>query len=151
MPEHHIPQIMEALLGMFPCVHMSRVVWVPPIGMQSNAPFLNVVVYVETNLTATVLKKQLNQIETTLGRDRAAIDSKTTDRTADIDVLQAFSSVAAKHTQPAMVTDEYFLYPLLAELFACLAQQSVPAVQQKGVAMSAAGSAFGEAATTIYR
>lgn len=151
VPDQHIPQIIEALLDVFLCVHVSRVVWVPPIGMQSNAPFLNLVVYVETRLTAAALKKQLNQIEISLGRDRAAIDSKTTDRTADIDILQAFTPATAKQAQPAMVTDEYFLYPLLAELFACLAQQAVPEVLQKGVAMSAAGSAFGEAATAIYR
>ncbi len=150
-PDRHIPLIIVALLVEFPALHLSRVVRIPPVGMNSNQCFLNVVVSVETPLTQAALKKKCNAIEVSLGRDREDETRKTKDRTADIDILMPFCRETVSDIVPSEVTEEYFLYPLIAELCAFLAGAPAPEVLQAGVCLQASGSTFGETATTIYR
>jgi 2-amino-4-hydroxy-6-hydroxymethyldihydropteridine diphosphokinase len=150
-PDRNIPLIIAALLLEFPVVNLSRVVRIPPVGMNSKQCFLNVVVSVETALTASALKKKCNAIEEALGRDREDGARKTKDRTADIDILLPFCRETVASLIPSEITAEYFLYPLMAELFAFLGHKSAPEILQAGVSLHASGSTFGETATTIYR
>ncbi len=150
-PDRHIPLIIAALLLEFPYLHLSRVIRIPPVGMNSNQCFLNVVVSVETALTQQALKEKCNAIEESLGRDREDETRKIKDRTADIDILMPFCREVVSDVIPSEVTGEYFLYPLITELFAFLTGEAVPEILQEGVCLQARGSTFGEAATTIYR
>ena len=150
-PDRHFPLIISALLAEFPALHLSRVVRIPPVGMNSDRTFLNVVVSIETKLSAESLKKKCNAIEELLGRDREDESRKTKDRTADIDILTSFCREDALTLIPSAITEEYFLYPLIADLLAFLGGDIPPETLQAGVRLQANGSTFGEAATTIYR
>lgn len=150
-PDRHLPLIISALLEELPALHLSRVVRIPPVGMNSNRTFLNVVVSIETTLSVETLKKKCNKIEESLGRDREDKSRKTKDRTADIDILMPFCREEALTLVPSAITEEYFLYPLIADLLAFLGGEPPPDTLQAGVRLQANGSTFGEAATTIYR
>ncbi len=56
-----------------------------PWGFEDNINFLNQIIIVSTQLTATELLKKIQEIEYTLGRKR--IPGKYTSRTIDIDIL----------------------------------------------------------------
>ena len=58
-----------------------------PVDMKTNHPFLNALFTLDTELTAEQLKRQFNQIEETLGRDRSDPMSSVKDRPIDIDIL----------------------------------------------------------------
>lgn len=149
-PEENFARIVDQLLHRFDVLHLSRVLNIPPIGMNSHRPFLNAVAFIETDMPEEALKIICNQIETSLGRDRADPDSKIKDRPADLDIL-AFISLPAQRDIPARsLTDEYFLYPLIDELTAFLCDEAAPAAQP-GCPISCGRLRFGESATTIYR
>ncbi len=149
-PYPHIGKIMAALIAHFPTIAVSRVLSIPPIGMNSQYDFLNLVAYIETDWEQTQLKAVCNQIETTLGRDRNDPDRKAKDRTADLDILLHLQTSDDFSLAANQITDEYFLYPLIDELFAYLSHRP-NTLHQTGVIIQHDGLTFGEAATTINR
>ena len=149
-PQQNIVQIIQHLLDAFPTLVISRVLELPPIGMNSQHDFLNIVVFIETNNSEAELKAICNAIEIQLGRDRTDPDRKTKDRPADLDIL-ATLKLPDDATRPSYaVTDEYFIYPLLDEIVAYLMQKPIE-LQQKGVTLLLDGLSFGQTATTINR
>jgi 2-amino-4-hydroxy-6-hydroxymethyldihydropteridine diphosphokinase len=149
-PETNINQIISLLLTLFPRLTLSRVIKIPPVGMNSQHYFLNVAVYIETDLSKKELKSLCNKIESQLGRDRNDPASKIKDRTADLDILFHAKSSADLVTPVNRITDEYFLYPLLEELIAYLLGKA-PLIRQDGTPLQFDDLSFGQTATTIYR
>ncbi|MDB2705223.1 2-amino-4-hydroxy-6-hydroxymethyldihydropteridine diphosphokinase [Pseudomonadota bacterium] len=147
-PHDNIKKIVTLLLKHYPQLTLSRVLSIPPIGMNSTRDFLNVVVFIETKDAEQDLKQICNSIEITLGRNRNDPDRKTKDRPADLDILTKFSfpldAAIATHT----ITDEYFLYPLLDEVFAHLEGKPFE-ILQPGITFSINDLTFGQTATTI--
>ncbi len=149
-PKINVAKILSLLLTEFPTLMLSRIINIPPVGMNSHLHFLNVVVYIETDLAGKELKSLCNNIETQLGRDRDDPASKIKDRTADLDILFHAKSTAQLLTPVSDITDEYFLYPLLEELTAYLLENE-PIIRQDGTQIQLDGLRFGQTATTIYR
>ena len=149
-PEYHIVQIIECLLNEFSELHLSRVLSIPPVAMNTHNDFLNLVIFIETDLSEQQLKAICNRIELDLGRDRTDPDRKVKDRCADLDILAALSLPVDAKKLASEITDEYFLYPLIDELMGSLANKpNLPA--QAGIQLSVLGLAFGQTATTINR
>jgi 2-amino-4-hydroxy-6-hydroxymethyldihydropteridine diphosphokinase len=148
-PETNIVQIVEQLLAAFSTLHISRVLQIPPIGMNTHNDFLNLVVLLETEMSEVELKSICNHIEINQGRDRTDPDRKMKDRCADLDILTAISLPEDAEREPADITDEYFLFPLISELTAYLMDKPSPPVQA-GTLLHANGLTFGETATTIH-
>jgi len=147
-PAENIVSIMALLLEHFPQLSLSRVLKIPPIGMNSQHDFLNVVVFIETDLSEDELKAICNIIEISLGRDRTDPTRKMKDRSADLDILAAASFPNATSIKASEITDEYFLYPLLEEISAYLSDQDYQ-LSQTGVALQLNDLSFGQSATTI--
>ena len=148
-PQHNIGQIIHLLLSHFPQLTLSRILEIPPIGMNSHREFLNVVVFIETEVRESDLKTICNDIETSLGRDRTDPDRKMKDRPADLDILTK-AQFPDDYDRPVnSITDEYFLYPLLEEVSAYLSDNA-SSLQQPGVTVRINDLSFGQAATTIY-
>lgn len=149
-PEHNMAAIVLALMDRFSQISLSRVLHIPPVGMDSDHDFFNAVAFIETRVAARALKNQTNQIETALGRDRTDPHSNVKDRPADIDILSAVSLPADRHLDPARITDEFFLHPVIEELLCFLGRQPLPEIQA-GIALETPELRFGETAATIYR
>jgi 2-amino-4-hydroxy-6-hydroxymethyldihydropteridine diphosphokinase len=64
----------------------------PPWGVTDQAPFINLCIAVETTLTPRALLARAQEVERTLGRDRAR-EQRWGPRTTDIDIL-AYDNVA---------------------------------------------------------
>lgn len=149
-PQQNIVQIIDCLLNAFPTLVVSRVLELPPIGMNSQHDFLNIVVFIETDSSKVELKTICNTIEIQLGRDRTDPDRKTKDRPADLDILATLHLPDDARRSAYSITDEYFIYPLLDEIIAYLMQKPIE-LPQKGVTLLLDGLSFGQTATTINR
>lgn len=149
-PNINIAQIIHQLLHHFPQLILSRVLKIPPIGMNSQRDFLNIVVFVETEISETTLKTFCNDIEIKLGRDRTDPTRKTKDRPADLDILTKMHFPDDFNRPVRDITDEYFLYPLLEEIIAYLSLSHYSALQA-GVEITIDDLTFGQTATTIDR
>ena len=147
-PHKNITQIIHLLLEHFPSLSLSRVLEIPPIGMNSQRDFLNVVIFIQTQQSETELKAICNTIEIQLGRNRNDPDRKMKDRSADLDILSKLQLPDDAERPAHRVTDEYFLYPLLDELIAFLLNKPHK-LQQSGVEMEVHSLRFGQTATTI--
>tara|TARA_R110002153_G_scaffold178649_1_gene331951 strand:- start:43700 stop:44230 length:531 start_codon:yes stop_codon:yes gene_type:complete len=149
-PQANIAKIIHLLLCQLPRLTLSRVLKIPPIGMNSQRDFLNVVVFIETVMSKAELKIICNDIEIKLGRDRHDPARKTKDRTADLDILTIATFPDDGGRLVSSITDEYFLYPLLEELNAYLSNREYTS-QQAGETISVDNLTFGQTATTIDR
>lgn len=148
-PDENIAQIIALLLEHFSTFSLSRIIRIPPIGMNSNLDFLNTVAFIKTDTREQELKEICNNIEIQLGRDRNDPTRKMKDRTADLDILTAITFPTDNTRSATDITDEYFLYPLIDELFAYLSStEYLP--QQTGVELTINGLTFGQTATTIH-
>lgn len=72
-------------------VFYSAVITTKPVAMESNSDFLNGLFVIETELSATELKLEFNQIEIEFGRDREDPRCSILDRPMDIDILGPYS------------------------------------------------------------
>ncbi|NOQ94637.1 MAG: 2-amino-4-hydroxy-6-hydroxymethyldihydropteridine diphosphokinase [Methylophaga sp.] len=149
-PYNNIEQIIRLLLKHYPLLSLSRVLEIPPIGMNSQRDFLNVVVFIQTEQAEADLKTICNMIEVQLGRDRNDPARKTKDRPADLDILTKIQLPEEAERPAHLITDEYFLYPLLDEIIAHLMDKPFE-LQQAGVEISVNNLTFGQTATTINR
>jgi len=149
-PHDNLVAIIDQLLEHFPRITLSRVLLLPPIGMNSPHDFLNVVVFIETAISADALKEICNTIETKQGRDRTDPTRKTKDRAADLDILSSAHYPEDYDLPPHSITDEYFLYPLLEEIAAYISGKHI-SLEQEGGSLMSMNLAFGQTATTIYR
>lgn len=147
-PEINIANILRSLLEHFGRVSISRVLKIPPVGMNSHHDFLNMAVFIETSLNELELKTVFNDIETELGRDRTDPASKIKDRPADIDILLKVDDIQQLNQPASRITDEYFLYPLIDEVSAHLLNKNY-FNRQCGFTINAAGLSFGQSASTI--
>jgi len=149
-PHANIAKIIHLLLEHYPLLTLSRVLEIPPIGMNSQRDFLNVVVFIETEQAEVDLKTICNTIEVQLGRNRNDPERKTKDRPADLDILTKVTLPDEAQRPTHLITDEYFLYPLLDEIIAHLINAPYE-LQQAGVEIKIAELTFGQTATTINR
>lgn len=86
-PELHFSRAKHYLAKLSDELEFSRDIVTQPVDMKTNHPFLNALFTLDTELTAEQLKRQFNQIEETLGRDRSDPMSSVKDRPIDIDIL----------------------------------------------------------------
>lgn len=149
-PQENMAAMILALIDRFNQITLSRVLEIPPVNMDSQRDFLNAVAFIETGATEAALKNQTNQIEIALGRDRDDPQSKTKDRPADIDILYPLKLPDGAQLSAATITDEYFLYPVIEELFCYLMESPSPDIQS-GVSVDIPPLRFGKSASTIYR
>lgn len=149
-PLKNIGLIISLLLDCYPQLTLSRVLKIPPIGMNSQHNFLNVVVFIETDSSEADLKVICNTIEVQLGRDRNDPDRKHKDRPADLDILTKAQFPNDLDRPASSITDEYFLYPLLEEIAAFLTDNHC-SLSQTGVEIAIDNLTFGQSATTINR
>jgi 2-amino-4-hydroxy-6-hydroxymethyldihydropteridine diphosphokinase len=150
-PKKNMVEMVRQLCDVVDQLTLSRVLNIPPVGMNSTAWFLNAVAYVETRLPETQFKQRCNKIEQMLGRDRTDPDRKHKDRPADIDILQIINRPEDWDLSSHDVTDEYFLYPCLDELKSFIRDTACDHYLPSGTRLNLDGLAFGEAPTTIYR
>jgi len=148
-PQDNMAAMVTALVSEFGELDISRVLKIPPVGMNSHRDFLNTIIFVETDLPQTALKAFCNQIEIQLGRDRDDPLSKTKDRPADIDILCPLTLPDEADIAVSSVTDEYFLYPIIRELLGYLTE-TAEVSPPEGVLIKTSHLSFGETATTIY-
>lgn len=149
-PDDNIGHIVHHLLSQFDTMIVSSVLRIPPVGMESEHDFLNLVAYIPTPWPQSELKAFCNQVEIQLGRDRTDPNSHIKDRPADLDILAAITDIYHYHTPTAAITDEAFLHPLLAELLAYIHHKPRP-LNTPGIMIKGRGLTFGKTATTIYR
>lgn len=149
-PYKNIKNIIALLLQYFPEITISRILSIPPVGMNSQHDFLNAVVFIKTDRTKDELKQVCNSIEIAQGRNRNDPDRKFKDRPADLDILTYITLPKDADKAVYTMTDEYFLYPLLDEVIAYLMAKPVD-MEQSGIEFVLDNLAFGQSATTIYR
>ena len=149
-PENNIRKIISLLINHFPHLTLSRVLTIPPIGMNSQHDFLNLVIFIDTECTEDELKQICNHIEIELGRNRNDPNRKTKDRPADLDILTKITLPDEKSRSSHTFTDEYFLYPLIDEIIAYLTAAPI-VLKQLGVEICLDNLTFGQSATTINR
>lgn len=68
-------------------IRLSDIVESEPLGFESDNLFLNMVIAIETDLSAEHLLDVTQQIEKMLGRKTKSVDGRYSDRTIDIDIL----------------------------------------------------------------
>lgn len=146
-PERNVPRILRALLDEFGTLRMSRILRTRPVGMASQAEFLNLAVFVETDLDATALKAVCNRIETGLGRDRDDPDSARRDRPADLDIL----FVLLPDQAPRPLVEGEYQRRVVAELLAFLELGPAPAGLPAGEPVDLGGVSAGEVAAAVDR
>jgi len=149
-PDANIKQIINLLLQHYPQLTLSRVLSIPPIGMNSSKDFLNLVVFIPTDDSEHDLKQICNSIEIKLGRNRNDPQRRTKDRPADLDILAHIRLPQQADIAAHEITDEYFLYPLLDEIIAYLTGKPVE-MSQSGVKIQLDELTFGQTAATINR
>ncbi len=150
-PFENFSYLITLLLEEFESFDISRVLHIPPVGMNSQHYFLNAVAFIETDLSKNALKEICNAIEVKLGRDRNDPHRKHKDRPADLDILCPLHLPESLKLSAREITDEYFLYPLIDELFSFLNDHPLDNDIQSGTPLHAGNLSFGEAAATIYR
>lgn len=148
-PHENMSAMITALLQQFEVLSLSRVLKIPPVGMNSHRDFLNAIVFVETSWSETQLKTLCNEIEIHLGRNRDDPLSKTKDRPADIDILRTLKLPEEADIAVHQITDEYFLYPMIRELLGFLTD-SPETAPPAGVPITISNLRLGESATTIH-
>ena len=149
-PFDNISRAIDQLLTIFGEIHISTVLTIPPIGMNSSQNFLNAVLFIETTLSEPELKQHCNRIEESLGRDRSDPKRKIKDRPIDIDILAPATFPDDADRKTNSITDEYFLYPLIDDLSIFLLGNTSPLLQQ-GEDIKVGKLSFGQSATTINR
>jgi 2-amino-4-hydroxy-6-hydroxymethyldihydropteridine diphosphokinase len=87
----------------------------PPWGVESQAPFVNLCLAVETTLAPRQLLSRLHEVEQSLGRDRAR-ETRWGPRTCDIDILSygntALNEPDLMLPHPRMFERGFVLMPL---------------------------------------
>jgi len=134
-PERNVPAVVDHLLGHFEGLWISPVVRTAPLGIDTVHPFLNAVLFVETDQAEGEVKAFFNEVEEALGRDRSDRDRDRRDRPADLDILM--------HHRPGdMIGDEAVpTEPYLRPAFIDLCRTMAVAVDATHATEAAAGLA----------
>lgn len=95
-PEHHVAAAVSTLAKSFGSLYLYRRVYTQAELVESNHVFINSVLVLSSDLSATQLKTELCRIEELLGRDRSDPLRSVKDRSCDLDIIwyqQAWSEV----------------------------------------------------------
>ncbi|WP_233081415.1 2-amino-4-hydroxy-6-hydroxymethyldihydropteridine diphosphokinase [Rheinheimera soli] len=95
-PEHHVAAAVSTLAKRFGSLYLYRRVYTQAELVESNHVFINSVLLLSSDLSATQLKTELCRIEELLGRDRSDPLRSVKDRSCDLDIIwyqQAWSEV----------------------------------------------------------
>lgn len=104
----HAIQLIEQQIGQVPCC--SSFYYSAPWGFDSTHAFCNVCCLLETEMSPEDVLHATQAIERALGRTHKSTDGSYTDRTIDIDLIQAFTEQGSEWT---VHTDELVLpHPL---------------------------------------
>jgi len=114
---------------------VSRIIETPPQGGPAQGPYLNAVAEIHTDLTPYQLLRELQQIETQMGRIRTVINGP---RTIDLDILTfgdiSMDEAALTVPHPRILEREFVVIPLQE-----IAPQALAAVRAKTRKRRAAG------------
>jgi 2-amino-4-hydroxy-6-hydroxymethyldihydropteridine diphosphokinase len=117
-PEANLPAAVRLLAQMTRVVAVSRVWETAPLGVTSQANFLNAAVVIETDLIAPVLKHEvLEAIERQLGRVRQA--DKNAPRPIDLDIMlfnEDILDLGQRHIPDPEIVERDFVAIPLAEI-----------------------------------
>ncbi|MCA1931820.1 2-amino-4-hydroxy-6-hydroxymethyldihydropteridine diphosphokinase [Rheinheimera sp.] len=86
-PEQHVAAAISLLARDFGSLYLYQRVYTQAELVESNNVFVNSVLVLNTELSATALKEALCRIEEQLGRDRSDPKRSVKDRTCDLDIL----------------------------------------------------------------
>ena len=111
-PEENAGKIVRLLSKYFGEIYLFPFIYTEPQNIATENPFLNSVAILQSALSERELKDILNNIETTLGRDRNNPKRSVSDRPADIDIIathREFDLDALKHVSESYIKDVYEL------------------------------------------
>lgn len=86
-PEHHVAAAVSTLAKSFGSLYLYRRVYTQAELVESNHVFINSVLVLSSDLSATQLKTELCRIEELLGRDRSDPLRSVKDRSCDLDMI----------------------------------------------------------------
>ncbi len=103
-PVNSIGRTLEEIGEVTPVLWLYPPLYTEPVGIATNARFINGVLTLYSSLELPGLKQRFETIEVRLGRDRADPDSSRKDRICDIDILSSAPSfdpgMASRITEP---------------------------------------------------
>jgi 2-amino-4-hydroxy-6-hydroxymethyldihydropteridine diphosphokinase len=106
--ERSIVTVLARLLELGRPLYVSRIMETPAVGLVDNGPsFLNLAVAMPWRPPSDALKRHLNAIEESLGRNRRDVNRSTTSRTADIDQVLRLAHYTRAITADALPVEPY--------------------------------------------
>lgn len=123
-PEHYIGLALNNLHEIFGALTVLPRVYTRPENNDSPAPFINTAVIFYSHLTQEQVKSRLNQIETSLGRDRSHPRCSLLPRTCDLDIIEILETADTEVFASAPET--YVREILSSKRFAAIELQSHP-------------------------
>lgn len=106
--KENIKRIIVELCNLFSEIHISEVVITHPLNINSKHPFLNAVIFVNTDLNVSFLENSFKNIEEKLGRKINLKNRKLIDRTADIDLLTTNKDFNISNISYSIPNEPYF-------------------------------------------
>lgn len=91
-PQQNLARVVERLLDRHGSLWLSPVIHTRPRGIDTERSFLNALAVLFSPLSPQQLKRELNQLEESFGRDRSDPLSSRKDRTIDVDILECSES-----------------------------------------------------------
>jgi 2-amino-4-hydroxy-6-hydroxymethyldihydropteridine diphosphokinase len=86
-PEQHVATAVSTLTKIFGSIYIYQRVYTQAELVESNHVFINSVLVLRSELTATQLKSELCRVEELLGRDRSDPRRSVKDRSCDLDII----------------------------------------------------------------
>lgn len=135
-PEQNLPRAIGLLADRYGPVWLSAVVRTRPEGIDTPHAFLNAIAVFATDLSPEQLKRELNTLEESLGRDRSDPLSSRKDRPIDVDILE----VGPTRNFTGNGIEEHY--------YRALFEGGPP---QPAVPLELSGQLLGQAPATVYR
>lgn len=135
-PEQNVVKAVTKLLESYGSLWLSPVIQTHPQGIETDHPFLNALAVVYSSLSPEQLKAHFNQLEESLGRDRADPLCSRKDRPIDLDILE--------YSETGRFLGERIDEPYYRRLFDGRTDNSVYA------SLTMAGHSLGETSATIH-
>jgi 2-amino-4-hydroxy-6-hydroxymethyldihydropteridine diphosphokinase len=151
-PYGNVERMLLALLDLSPRLDVSRIIETEPVGLVEGGQFLNLSVCLYSILEPAALKRQFDEIETRLGRDRRDALSKIKSRPADLDILFGLPSDRT-FVRRDKLPEESYVRPALIELLHYLGLDCGETVPQlpDGVLVPVGPVQTGLRPATLYR
>jgi 2-amino-4-hydroxy-6-hydroxymethyldihydropteridine diphosphokinase len=148
VPERNVAAALEMILALTDQVVLSRIIYTAPDAVPSPQWFINLALFVPSQLSADELKQRFNQIEIALGRDRTHPDRKHRDRPVDLDILHYCHDVSVC---AGWQVKERYLAPLVHELLAYIQNRTATMTPAPAAYIYIKDGVLGQTPTTVHR